>query len=119
MNKKPKKHWYNENCTLLRKEFTRTAQLLQKDPKNLYIMGKYQKIKKNYKHMIKISKRQWEINNIQKLSKLTESPTLFWSHLKSLRGTIKSSTPNVISPQQRVEHFSKLLYSENEWKDDQ
>ena len=48
---------------------------------------------------------------------LTENPKLFWSHLKSLRGAIKSSTPNVISPQQWVEHFSKLLYSENERKE--
>ena len=58
-------------------------------------------------------------NNIQKLSEITENPKLLWSHLKSLRETIKSSTPNVISPQQCIEHFSKLLYSENERKDDQ
>ena len=54
VNKKPKKSWYSENCTLLRKQFTRIAKLLQKDPKNPYIMGRYQKIKKSYKHMIKI-----------------------------------------------------------------
>ena len=119
VNKKPKKPWYSENCALLRKQFTRIAKLLQKDPKNPYKMGQYQKIKKSYKHMIKISKRHWEINNIQKLSEITENPKLFWSHLKSLRGAIRSSTPNVISPQQWFEHFSKLLYSENERKDDQ
>ena len=49
--------------------------------------------------MIKISRRNWEINSTKKLSDLTENPTLFWSHLKYLRGAIKSSTPNVISPQ--------------------
>ena len=69
--------------------------------------------------MIKIRKRHWEINIIQKLSEITENPKLFWSHLRSLRGAIKSSTSNFISPQQWVEHFSKLLYSENERKDDQ
>ena len=37
-------------------------------------MGQCQKIKKSYKHMIKVSKRQWDINNIQKLSELTEDP---------------------------------------------
>ena len=37
-------------------------------------MGLYQKIKKSYKHMIKVSKQQWDINNIQKLSELTEDP---------------------------------------------
>ena len=55
--KLPKKPWYSKNCTLLRKQFTRIAKLLQKDPKNPYVMGQYQKIKKSYKHMIKISKR--------------------------------------------------------------
>ena len=34
-------------------------------------MDQYWKIKKSYKHMIKVSKRQWEINNIQKLPELT------------------------------------------------
>ena len=90
-------------------------------------MGQYQKIKKSYIHMIKISRQLWEINNIQKLSQLTENPKLFWSHLKSLnssgpienhRGAIKSSILNVISPQQWVDHFSKLLYFENERRDD-
>ena len=59
--------------------------------------------------MIKISKQHWEINNTQKLSELTENPKLLWSYLKSLRGAVKSKTPNVISPQQWVERFSKLF----------
>ena len=71
MNKEPKKPCYSENCTLLRKQFTRVATLLQKNPKNPYIMDQYWKIKKSYKHMIKVSKQQWEINNIQKLPELT------------------------------------------------
>ena len=82
-------------------------------------MGQYQKLKKSYKHMIKVSKRHWEIKNIQKLSELTENSKFFWSHLKSLRGACKSSTSNVIPPQQWVEHFSDLLYSENERKENQ
>ena len=42
-----------------------------------------------------------------------------WSHLKLLRGATKSSTSNVISPQQWVEYFSKFLYSEIERREDQ
>ena len=56
-NKKPREPWYSEKCSLLRKQFTRIAKLLQKDPKNLYMIGQYQIIKKSCKHMIKISKR--------------------------------------------------------------
>ena len=66
--------------------------------------------------MIKVSKRHWKVNNIQKLSELTENPKLFWFHLKSLLGAIKSRTPNAILPQQWVKHFSKLLYSEKRGK---
>ena len=33
VKKKPKKPWYSENVTLLRKQFTRIAKLLQNDPK--------------------------------------------------------------------------------------
>ena len=119
MNKTPKKPWYSENYTLLRKKITRIAKLLQNDPKIPYIMGQYQKIKKSYKHMIKVTKQQMEIKNIQELLELTGDPKLFWSHLKSLRGATKSSTSNVILPQKWVEHFSKLLYSEIERKEDQ
>ena len=52
VNKKPKKPWHSENCTLLRKQFTRVAKLLQKDSKNPYIMGQYQIIKKSYKQLL-------------------------------------------------------------------
>ena len=47
VNKKPKKPWYSKNCNLLRKQFTRIAKPLQKDPKNPYILSQYQKIKKS------------------------------------------------------------------------
>ena len=59
--------------------------------------------------MIKISRRHWKINCIKKLSDLTENPTLFWSRLKYLRGAIKSSTSNVVSPQQWLEHFQNCV----------
>ena len=78
------------------------AKLLRKDWKNPYIISQYEKVKKSYKHMIKISKRHWRINNVKKLTELTENPKLFQPHLKSLRGVINSSTPNVISPQKWV-----------------
>ena len=52
VNKKPKKPWHSENCTLLRKQFTRVAKLLQKDSKNPYTMGQYQIIKKSYKQLL-------------------------------------------------------------------
>ena len=57
---KPKKLWYSD-CTLLRKQFTRITKLLQKDPKNPYIMDQCQKIRKSYKHTIKVCKLHWEI----------------------------------------------------------
>ena len=51
----------------------------------------------------------WEINNIQKPSELTENPKLLWSHLKSLKGVTKSSTSNVVPPQERVEQNCYIL----------
>ena len=61
--------------------------------------------------MIKVSKQQWEIKNIQKLSELTENPKLFWSCLKSLTGATKSSTSNVIPSQQWVEHKIAIFWN--------
>ena len=71
------------------------------------------KFRKNYNHNIKINKRKWEIDYIKRLESLVENPKQFWSHLKSLRGIEKSDTPNVISPNKWVEHFSKTFESKN------
>ena len=54
VNKKPKKPWHSENCTLLREEFTRVAKLLQKYSKKPYTMGQYQIIKKSYKQSLSL-----------------------------------------------------------------
>ena len=103
----PKNLGIVRTVTLLRKQFIyqncKAPSKRSKKPS----MGQYllEITKKSYKHMIKVSKRQWEIKNIQKLSELTEDPKLFWSHLKSLRGATKSSTSNVIPPQKWVEQF--------------
>lgn len=86
-----------QNCAFLRKTFIRLANLVQKDPTNYNTIDQYQQIKKSYKDMTKTraTKRDQKINNIQKLTGVTENTKLFLSYLKSLRGAIKLSTPKV------------------------
>ena len=67
------------------------------------------KQKKKYKSTIYTNKRKWEEENFRTLETLTKNPTLFWKHLKFLRGKVKSSPADTIPPEKWVEHFSKLF----------
>ena len=108
-NKKHNKPWYNESCIVKKRQFRQLAKSLQKHPKNPFVIGQYEKAKKSYKSTIKNLKRKWEEENIRTLETLTKNPTLFWKHLKSLRGKIKSSPADTIPPDKWIEHFSNLF----------
>ena len=112
-HKRHSKPWYNNSCSSQRKQLTTLAYLLQKNPKNPYLVSQYQKVKKSYNHTIKINKRKWEIDHIKRLESLVDNPRQFWSHLKSLRGIEKSGTLNAISPNKWFKHFSKIFESKN------
>ena len=81
--KKVKNAWYNKTCLEKRKQFNQLAKRFKRNPKDPFICGQYQKVKKEYKFLIKSYKKEWEITNIKKLTTLTENPKIFWSHLKA------------------------------------
>ena len=94
-------------------QFYQLAKCFKRNPKDPFICGQYQKVKKEYKFLIKSYKKEWELTNIKKLSTLTENSKAFWSHLKTLRGksTVTSEAPNLISADAWVKHFSTLCHS--------
>ena len=80
-NKRHSKLWYNETCETLRRQFEQLAKHVQKFPKNPHTLGQYNKIKRKYKHTIKIIKQKWKIEN-RVLENLTSNPNCFGNILK-------------------------------------
>ena len=104
-----KKPWFSDNCLDYKKRLQNLAKLVSKHPTEPYIVGKYNKVKKEYRKLLKETKRQFENNEISKLNQLSNDPKLFWKHLKKITGSNKSLIQNnVISPDVWIEHFSTL-----------
>ena len=72
VNKKPRDRskplWFDRICLETKKRFRNLAKLLQKNPKDPYICGKYLLVKKEYKRLLKDSKSKFEIDSINKLN---------------------------------------------------
>ena len=102
------KTWYNTSCSSLKRRLTNLSKLLVKSPKDPFIRGKYINLKKEYRQIIRKSKKAYEVNNIDKLNELTQHPKKFRGHLKKLRGNKQSNIGNYISKEEWIEHFTSL-----------
>ena len=87
--KKVKDAWYNKTCLEEKRPFKQLAKRFKRNPKDPLIYGQYQKLKKEYKFLMKSYRKEWELTNIKKLTTLTENRKGFWPHLKTLRGKLK------------------------------
>ena len=107
---KPKgKPWFNSECVDTKKRLQNLAKLIVKHPTDPFIVGKYNLVKKQYRHLLKLSRRMYECESLNYLKKLTPHPKQFWKYLKNISGNKKSlSHKNYISPEVWIEHFSAL-----------
>ena len=95
--KKVKDAWYSKTCLEEKRPFKQLAKRFKRNLKYPLIYGQYQKVKKEYKFLMKSYRKEWELINIKKLTTLTENPKAFCSHLKTLRGKFKV-TSEVLQP---------------------
>ena len=83
--KKVKNPWHNDTCLKKSRQFNQLAKCFKRNSKDPFICEQYQKVKKEYKFLIKSCKKKWELTNIKKLTTLTENSKAFRSQLKTLR----------------------------------
>jgi hypothetical protein len=103
------KPWFSAKCRETKKRLQNLAKLIARQPTDPYIVGKYNVVKKEYKNLLKMSKREYECNSLQYLKKLTPHPKQFWKYLKNIVGSKKcQSQSNIISPEVWIDHFSSL-----------
>ena len=99
--------WYDKNCINLKKRLQNLSKLLQKNPKEPYIRGQHQEIKKEYRKSVKRAKQTYEEEVISNLQAKVGNPKEFWSCLKNL-GRKTECRDLQPSSDQWVEHFSTL-----------
>ena len=83
---------------------------VNKNPNNAYLRGSFYKIRKEYRKLIKSSKRKFEQEKIYDLEKNSKDRTLFWKILKDLKKKKEESLPD---PDDLQNHFQNL-YTEKE-----
>ena len=110
-SKKPKsKPWYDRNCISLKKRLSNLAKLLLRRPKDPFVRGKFNTVKREYKNIVKTQKQLYHINSINKLEGLTKQPKQFWQYVKQLGNASKfgRGMGNYINKETWLDHFRKL-----------
>ena len=101
--------WYNSECASMKKRLQNQANLLNKNPKDPYIRGQYNKVKKEYRKTVKLTKQAYEIEAIQTLQAKASNPKDFWAFLKSIdQKSAKIGESNSPSASEWLDHFTTL-----------
>ena len=111
--KKPQQQnskWYNAECTNLKSRLKNQAKLMAANPRDPYIRGQYNKVKKLYRKTVKMAKRQHETTMIATLQEKASNPKEFWAFLKKINkgNSVDLSNCNAPGPNEWLHHFSSL-----------
>ena len=112
---KPKivrKHWFNNDCQVIRKNLKYVCKSLSKDPKNPFTKEKFFKLKKMYRSICRKTKRKFEQNLFQKLEDLhNQDRDRFWNTLKLIKNGHgqNKSMENLPPPEDLTKHYKTLL----------
>ena len=108
---KPKK-WYDKSCQELSKNLKLVASLLSKSPKDPYLRGKLITTRKEYKKLLKLKRKEYHNEIIQKLERAEEKdPKEYWKLVNKLR---KNKLEKKISNTEDFVNFFENLFSEKE-----
>ena len=112
---KPKK-WYDKSCSELSKHLKLTGYLLSKSPNDPYLRGSLIKIRKEYKKLLKLKKREHQIHLIGKLEAIEKNkPKEYWNLLKKLRDDNQDN--KICNSETFTTFFEELFSQENELPD--
>ena len=102
--------WYNKEYSELKLRLRNISKLLQKNPRDPNIRGRFVKVKKEFRKTVKSAKRAFEVDLIQTLQDKADDPKAFWAFLKGLGNCDKPSASP--SSDEWLEHFSNLNSSD-------
>ena len=78
--------WFNKDCETAKKEVLLAAKTLQRYPKDPVVRGKYHKLKRDYKRLVKYKDHSFRETMLQRISQLeSNDPKTFWEMVKKLK----------------------------------
>ena len=83
--RKGKQPWFNLDCRKLKRKLNYICKAVNRNPNNTYLRNIYYKIRKEYRNLIKNSKRKYEEERIKKLEISSGNRKEFWKILKYMR----------------------------------
>jgi len=111
--KRYKKKWFNGNCLFMKRELNNLGKKLQQNPKDHNINYNYHRLRKEYKKLLKDTKRNFLKSVVSKLDSLHEKdPKAFWKTIDKLKQDTKIQE-NPISISAWTEYL-KELYANND-----
>ena len=109
-HRKRRNTWFDKDCCTQKRLFREIQKDLSKDPKNPFLRGRFCKIRKTYKKLLKMKKQEEKDSIISQLSLLRNvNPKLYWQLIEKLKGTdTKDSLVDDINPEEWIAHFKNL-----------
>ena len=114
-NKQKQKKWFDFELQMMRSEVQKLGKMLVKEPKNVFLRGKFFVYKKRYKKLAVEKKREYKQNIINNLEDLEKSnPKEYWTlfdNLKNMDNT--ESIHDNIPDHDWIKHYTTLLGPKN------
>ena len=84
------KRWFDKDCEEAKKELLLSAKNLQRFPKDPIVRGRYHKLKKQYKRLVKDKEQAFRKKMLDSISQCEKNnPKLFWDMVNRLRSCKK------------------------------
>ena len=68
------KKWFDKDCETAKKEALTAAKALQRYPKDPIVRGKYHRLKRDYKRLVKYKEHSFRETMLQRISQLENDP---------------------------------------------
>ena len=80
------KKWFDKDCETAKKEVLTAAKALQRYPKDPIVGGKYHKLKRDYKRLVKYKEHSFRETMLQRISQFeSNDPKTFWEMVETLK----------------------------------
>ena len=110
-NKSHYKQWYNIDCQTSQKLLKNAAKNLANYPNDPIVRGRYHKMRKEHKKLVKHTAQKFKEQLLDKINSLeSNNPKDFWSMVNSL----KEAKQNTVIRLFEDAHFSGLIFETSE-----
>ena len=99
-NKSHYKQWYNRDCQTSQKLLKNAAKILANCPNDPIVRGRYHKMRKEHKKLVKHTAQKFKEQLLDKINSLeSNNPKDFWCMVNSMKEAKQNDIIDSISPQ--------------------